>query len=244
VTHEEPGAGGAHARVVIVDDHPMVRQIIAMACTRRPSLRVVGQAADGLEGLERCLELRPDVVVLDLGLPGLDGLEVLARARRALPSTRFLVISGRDDHSAVFESVRRGASGFLGKTGSVDEIAAAAEAVAQGTAVFSVAHQRAVRAELGHLVRRARESAGVAARLTRRQREILDLIARGLGARQMARQLGLSVRTVEGHTLSLYRKLQVRTRLQAIQRAAQMNLVDLVPAETADGEPALLGRQH
>jgi DNA-binding NarL/FixJ family response regulator len=239
--------GGGQISVLIVDDHPMVRQIIALACARRSSLQVVGQAGDGFQALERGLDLRPQVVVLDLGLPGLSGFELLSRLRSALPATRFLVVSGRDDQAAVFECVRRGASGFLGKTGSVDEIAAAVEAVGQGTAVFSVAHQRAVRAELGDLVRRARESAGVAARLTRREREVLELMARGLGARLIAKRLGLSERTVEGHTLTLFRKLEVRTRLQAIQRAAQMNLVDLsspdMPAAEGDAS-APLHREH
>jgi DNA-binding NarL/FixJ family response regulator len=214
--------------VLIVDDHPMVREIIALACAERPSLRVVGQAANGVQAIERCLELRPDVVVLDLGLPGLSGFEVLTQLRGHLSSTRFLVVSGRDDQAAVFESLRRGASGFLEKTGSIEDIAAAVEAIGEGTAVFSVDHQRAVRAELGDLVRRARETASLAARLTRREREILDLVAAGLSTREMAKRLGVSERTAEAHTLSLYRKLEVRTRLQAIQRAAQMNLVDLL----------------
>jgi len=214
-------------RVLIVDDHPMVSEIIALACAERPSLRVVGQAADGWEALERCDQLRPDVVVLDLGLPGLSGFDVLVRLRELLPSARVLVVSGRDDRAAIFECVRLGADGYLEKTGSVDEIAAAVEAVGQGTQVFSVDHQRAVRVELGDLVRRSRLAASLTARLTRREREILDLLASGLGMRGIASRLGISERTAETHARSLYRKLGVRGRLQAIRRASAMNLLRL-----------------
>ena len=214
-------------RVVIVDDHPMVREIIALACNERASLQVVGQAGDGFEALEECALLRPDVVVLDLGLPGLSGFDVLVRLREQFPSTRVLIVSGRDDRAAVFESVRLGADGFLEKTGSVDEIAAAVEAVGQGTKVFSVDHRRSVHVELGDLIRRSREAASLAARLTRREREILDLLAWGLSTRLMASRLGVSERTAEAHTRSLYRKLGVRGGVQAVHRAAEMNLVKL-----------------
>jgi DNA-binding NarL/FixJ family response regulator len=214
-------------RVVIVDDHPMVREIIALACNERPSLRVVGQAGDGFQALEECALLRPDVVVLDLGLPGLSGFDVLVRLREQFPSIRVLVVSGRDDPAAVFESVRLGADGYLEKTGSVDEIAAAVEAVGQGTKVFSVDHRRSVHVELGDLIRRSREAASLAARLTRREREILDLLAWGLSTRLMASRLGVSERTAEAHARSLYRKLGVRSRVQAVHRAAEMNLVKL-----------------
>jgi DNA-binding NarL/FixJ family response regulator len=215
-------------RVLIVDDHPMIREVIALACGGRAALQVVGYAANGFEALERCAEAVPDVVVLDLGLPGMSGFEVLVHLREQFPSTRVLVVSGRDDQAAVFKSIRLGASGYLGKTGSVEEIAAAVEAVGQGTEVFGVHHQRAVRAELGDLVRRARQGARLAARLTRREREILDLMATGLSSRQMANRLGVSERTVEAHIRGLYRKLDVRTRVQAVRVAAQMNLVSLL----------------
>jgi DNA-binding NarL/FixJ family response regulator len=116
----------------------------------------------------------------------------------------------------------------------VDEIAAAVEAVGQGTKVFSVDHHQTVRVELGDLVRRSRQAASVAARLTRREREILDLLAWGLSTRLMASRLGVSERTAEAHTRSLYRKLGVRGRVQAVHRAAEMNLVKLVGSEEID----------
>ena len=239
----EVGVGDTEViRVLVVDDHPMVRQIVAMACDDRPSLRVVGHAGDGWEALEQCALLHPDVVVLDLGLPGLSGFEVLVRIREESPSTRVLVVSGRDDPAAVFESVRLGADGYLEKTGSVDDIAASVEAVGQGTKVFSVDHQRAVRGQLGDLVRRSRRAASLAARMTRREREILELLAAGLSTRLIASRLGVSESTAEAHSRSLYRKLGVRNRVEAVHRAAQMRLVKLVGSgETDRTEPANQG---
>jgi DNA-binding NarL/FixJ family response regulator len=220
-------SGAELIRVLVVDDHPMVREIVALACNERASLQVVGQARDGWEALEQCELLHPDVVVLDLGLPGLSGFDVLVRLREQSPSTRVLIVSGRDERAAIFESVRLGADGYLEKTGSVDEIAAAVEAVGQGTKVFSVDHRRAVHVELGDLITRSRQAASLAARLTRREREILDLLAWGLSTRLMASRLGVSERTAEAHTRSLYRKLGVRSGVQAVHRAAEMKLVKL-----------------
>src|SRR6266566_5203178 len=109
----------ATIRVLVVDDHPMVRDIIILACKGRPALEVVGEAATGVEALQKCRELQPDVLVLDLGLPGMDGFDVIRRLRQEGSLVRILVVSGRDDRAAVFESLRHGADGFFEKAGSV-----------------------------------------------------------------------------------------------------------------------------
>jgi DNA-binding NarL/FixJ family response regulator len=219
-------------RVLIVDDHPMVREIMALACDERPSLLVVGQAGDGLEALEQCALLKPDVVVLDLGLPGMiSGFEVLVRLRYASPSIRVLVVSGRDDREAIFESVRLGAQGYLVKTGTVSDIAAAVEAIGGGAQVFSVEQRRTIHSELGDLIRWSRQTAVVARKLTGREHEVLQLMATGLTTRQIANRLGIAERTAESHLRSLYRKLDVASRGQAVHRATQMNLVDLKTLE-------------
>jgi DNA-binding NarL/FixJ family response regulator len=127
----------------------------------------------------------------------------------------------------VFEALRQGADGYIEKSGSVEDIAAAVEAVASGTQVFSIDQQRAAQAHLGDLVRRSREAARVAATLTPRERQTLDLIADGLTTRQIANRVSISQRTVETHIRNLYEKLDVRTRVQAIRRAAALNLIRL-----------------
>jgi NarL family two-component system response regulator LiaR len=225
------GAGAAGdrdtIRVLVVDDHPMVRDIIALACRERPALQVVAEASDGLEALELSRRLLPDVLVLDLGLPHLDGFEVIRLLRQDQLAIRILVVSARDDDAAVFECSRLGADGYLDKTVSVTEIAEAVEAVAAGIRVFTVQHQRGAHDNLREIARRSRETARLASILTRREVEVLELIALGLTTRQTASRLGVSDRTVETHVGNIYEKLDVRTRVQAMRRATAFRLVDL-----------------
>lgn len=214
-------------RVLIVDDHPMVREIVAIGCSERPSLEVVGGAGDGIEALEQCARFRPDVVVLDLGLPRMDGFEVLVHLRERFPETRVLILSGRADRQAMFESVRLGAHGYLVKTGVVAEIASAVEAVARGTRVFSVHQQRGLHQELGERIRQARRSASLVGALTRREQDVFQCLVGGLNNRAAADRLNISERTVETHLRSLYRKLTVGNRVQALRRAMELKVVNV-----------------
>jgi len=218
----------AVARVLIVEDHPVLRGVIRLACEHAPGLDVAGELEDGESALQACRDERPDVVVLDLSLPGrLQGLD-LARAVRAegLP-IRILVLTGRADDQALFESVAAGVDGYLEKTAGVRFIADALTRVAQGERVFSPEQERGAVAELGRRARRAREEADMRAHLTRREIEILEYVSLGLTVRQVATRLGLSPRTVETHLAKLYRKLGVRNRVQALSRAASLGLIDL-----------------
>jgi RNA polymerase sigma factor (sigma-70 family) len=214
-------------RVLIADDHPMVRQVIRRACEDRAALQIVGEAAFGVEAIEKCIDLQPDVLVLDLGLPDLDGIEVIKRLRDMNLSVRILVITGRDDRATVLSVLREGADGYLEKTGSVDRIGAAIEAVASGTRLFSLEHRQVLQEEIGDIARRMREMASASANLSRRERQVLGLIGEGLTTRQMARRLGVSERTIESHISRLYQKLGVRTRVQALHRAAGLGLIEL-----------------
>jgi DNA-binding NarL/FixJ family response regulator len=214
-------------RVLIVDDHPMVRQVIRIACEERPALQVVGEAGFGAEAIDRCLELEPDVLVLDLGLPDIDGTEVIRQLKATGSPVHILVITGRDDRATILNVLKEGAEGYLEKTGSIDRIGAAIEAVGSGTHVFSVEQRRGLQEEIGDIARRTREAAKAASTLSRRERQTLALISEGMTTRQMARLLQVSERTVESHISSLYQKLGVRTRVQALHRGAGLGLVEL-----------------
>jgi DNA-binding NarL/FixJ family response regulator len=228
---------GSKARILVVDDHAMIRQAIRIACSGRPGLEVVGEAATGPEALQQNLRLRPDVVVLDLILPVLDGLEV-ARQLKADPSgPRILVLTAADDEDVAFEALRLGVDGYVEKTAPLEEIAGAIEAVAGGTQVFSVRAERTAHARLGELARRARETARAVRAMTRRERQVLALIAQGLSTRQIASRLKVSERTVESHIGNLYQKLGVRTRVQALYRAAGLGLVDITQVAPPQAEP-------
>jgi RNA polymerase sigma factor (sigma-70 family) len=136
----------------------------------------------------------------------------------------------------VFEALRLGVSGYVEKTASVEEIADAIESVASGGLVFSKELERRAQIQLGEFAKRARETARALARLTPREREVLAVLAEGLSTRQIANRLGLSVRTVETHIGKIYEKLDVRTRVQALYRAAGLGLVDLL-TKPGDGGP-------
>jgi len=216
------------ARVLIVEDHPVLSSVIRVACEHDPGLEVAGEVEDGESALEACRSESPDVVVLDLSLPGrLQGLDLAARIRAEKLPVRILVLTGRTDDEALFQSLAAGVDGYLEKTAGVRFIADALARVARGERVFTPAQERGAIAELGRRARQAREATGVRSHLTGRELEILEYISLGLTVRQVATRLGLSPRTVETHIAKLYRKLGVRNRVQALSRAASLGLIDL-----------------
>lgn len=215
------------ARVLIVEDHPVLREVVRIACDASPLLHVVGEAQTGEEAMEASRTLSPDVVLLDLTLRGMDGLEVARRLRRDGRPVKILVISGRTDDQTVFESVRAGVDGYLEKTSGVRYITDALVRVAAGERVFTRDQERAAIAELGRLARRAREASGLAGSITPRELEVLGHLSRGLTMRQVATRLGVSIRTVETHVAKLYRKLGASNRVQAIAKATDLRLIEL-----------------
>jgi DNA-binding NarL/FixJ family response regulator len=218
----------APARVLVVEDHPLLRSIIRIACEQTPGLEMVGELDDGSTALEACRELSPDVVLLDLSLPGeLQGLD-LARAIRSegLP-VRILILTARTDQEALFESVIVGVEGYLEKASGVRVIADALSRVAGGERVFTQAQVRGAVAELSRRARQAREQPDAPANLSAREIEVLEHAARGFTVGQVARRLQISPRTVETHLGNAYRKLGVGNRVQALARASELGLIKI-----------------
>ncbi len=215
------------SRVLIVEDHPVLRGIVRLACEATAGLEVVGEIEDGSEAVDAAATLEPDVVVLDLGLPGVDGLEIVRRLRATGSPVKILVLTGRTDERTVFESMRAGVDGYLEKTSGVRFIAQALLRVAAGERLFSHEQEHAAVQVLGRHARRAREVSGIRSTVTDRELEILEYASYGLTMKQIATRLGLSPKTVETHVAKLYRKLGVRNRIQAISRASALGLIDL-----------------
>jgi DNA-binding NarL/FixJ family response regulator len=205
-------------RVLVVDDHAVVREGIRHILEGEPGFAVVGEAGNAGDALRLAVERRPDVVVLDVSMPGESGLRVAPRLREAAPESRVLIMSMHDNAEYVREGVRAGASGYLLKDSAAAELRLAVRAVHAGGSYFSTP------AALG-LSGGGADGAGNATRgeptrdgsspsldvLTGREREVLDGIARGLTNKEIAAELGISHRTVETHRESLMRKLGIRT---------------------------------
>jgi DNA-binding NarL/FixJ family response regulator len=215
-------------RVLVVEDHAVIRGVIRLACENAHGLEVIGEVETGEGALEAIEADPPDVIVLDLALPGrLQGLDVARHLRSQGHPARILVLTGITDEHTLFESIRAGVDGYLEKTAGVRFVADALHRVAMGERVFTRDQERAAVAELGRLARQAREVSGAQSTLTDRELEILELAAVGLTVKQVGKRLGLSPRTVETHLSRLYRKLGARNRVQALSRAAALGLVDL-----------------
>lgn len=197
-------------RVLVVDDHSVVREGIRSVLAAAPGFAVVGEAASADEALLLAAQLRPDVILLDISLPGTSGLQVVERLRHDVPASRILILSVHDRTEYVLESVRAGAHGYLRKDTTPAELRSALQAVHEGHNYFSPQVAR-------HLTAAIRGESTAPADgpalelLTAREKEVLRLIAQGLTNKEAAAQLGISTRTVEAHRVSLMRKLGIRT---------------------------------
>lgn len=206
-------------RILVVDDHPVVRGGLTALLRTIDGLHAVAEAADGEAAVEAARRHRPDVVLMDVRLPGIDGVEATRRIRAELPDTRVLVLTMYDDDATVFTAMQAGASGYLLKDAEQTDIVRAVRAVAAGEVIFAPGVAGHV---LGYFaappVRRA-EPAYPFPELTEREREILDLLAAGHRTSAIASQLYLSPKTVSNQLTSIFAKLQVAGRAEAIVRA-------------------------
>lgn len=208
-------------RVVLADDHPMVRYGIAAVLAGEPDLDLVGEATDG-DGLVALVEqTRPDVVLTDLAMPGVGGVEAIGRIRTAMPELPVLVLTMHADDESVFAAMRAGARGYLIKGAEADELLRAIKSVVAGEAVYGAA----VADRLVAFFTGAHQNAPPAfPELTPREREVLELMASGLRNHAIAQRLGLSEKTVRNHVSSVLVKLQVSDRTSAALKAREQGL--------------------
>jgi DNA-binding NarL/FixJ family response regulator len=207
-------------RVVLADDHPVVRAGLAALLGSLPDMQVVAVAADGRAAVKEVVLHRPHVAVLDLQMPGQDGFAAIREIGRAAPEVAVLVLTMFDDDESVFAAMRAGARGYVIKGAEQDEIGRAVRAVASGEAIFGPG----VAERVLRFFATPPKAADPFPELTAREREILGLLAAGLPNTAIATRLGLSPKTVANHLSSIFTKLQVADRAQAILRAREAGL--------------------
>jgi DNA-binding NarL/FixJ family response regulator len=214
------------ARVVIAGGHPVIRGVVRLSCADAGGLDVVGETDDVEGAVELCRRLAPDVLVVDVDLDE-DGTRTIARLRGDAVDTPIVVLSDRTDGPTVLSALRLGVRGYVGKNDGLRSVGSAIRRVAGGDRAVAPELEQAAVAALGSLARQAREGSEMRANLTPREHEILQMVSEGLTMQQVGSRLGISPRTVETHVAKLYRKLGVRSRVQAVARAAQLGLIDL-----------------
>ena len=208
-------------RVLLADDQDLVRSGIRIILDAQPGIEVVGEARDGAEAVARSAELHPDVICMDVQMPRMDGLEATTRVVAAQPGVAVLMLTTFDDDDSLFRALAAGASGFLLKTASPEQLVDAVRVLAAGDALLAPAVTRRVIERFG-----GARSAGAATRddpalatLTDRERDVFGLLARGWSNAEIAAELVLGEATVKSHVSSLLLKLGVRDRVQAVVRA-------------------------
>ncbi len=214
-------------RVILADDHTLVRGGIRRILESQPGVEVVAEAADGREAIEACAAHEPDVLVLDLKMPGLDGIEVLRAVKRAHPAPKVIVLTMHAGREYVARAMQEGADGYLLKDSAVQDLVAALESVRAGHPYYSPAIQQ----QMAELLRDGARDPQSVESLTDREREVLALLARGLSSKEIAVELDISTRTVETHRANLMRKLGVKSVALLTQVAIREGFVDLPPSQ-------------
>jgi DNA-binding NarL/FixJ family response regulator len=219
-------------RILIVDDHAVVRKGLAMVLRLEPDLEVVGDAENGRAGLEKAAQLQPDIVLADLVMPGMDGREMALALRRSLPHIKIMILSGTEVDERVFDLLAAGVEGYVLKNIEPGELVRAIHAVVHGEAYL---HPDVLKKVLSRMHDTPRSSAPVA--LTARELEVLDWMASPNTYRQIAQQLSVSEETIRSHAKNILDKLGQPNRSQAVLAAIRLGLIEL-------REPARSGRMR
>ena len=223
-----PGAGTEPIRVIIVDDQELFRRGLTMLMDVEPGLDVVGEAGDGQTGIELASRVAPDVVLLDVRMPKISGIEACVAIKEAVPASKILMLTVSDEESDLYEAVRAGANGYLLKDVPGEEIAAGIRAVAGGQSLISPSMASKLLSEFATMIKKSEERPQMPLpRLTERELEVLKLVARGMANRDIAKELFISENTVKNHVRNILEKLQLHSRMEAVMYAVREKLLDI-----------------
>jgi DNA-binding NarL/FixJ family response regulator len=218
-------------RVLIVDDHRLLRQSLAALLSTRPEVEVVGDCSDGHQAVVLAEQLAPDVVLMDLSMPNLNGIAATRQVRERCPKTRVIIVSASADLGQLTGAVLAGASGYVIKRSDIDELVTAIRLVRRGNTYFS--EDLASEVDIPRLIAEARAAEPRMSRLTSREEEVLQLVAEGRTGREIAEQLVISPKTVESHVANLLAKFGARNRVDLVRAAVQQGILVL----DAEGRP-------
>jgi DNA-binding NarL/FixJ family response regulator len=223
-------------RILLADDHKLLRQTLRRFLESEDEFELVGEAGDGRQALEAVAKLQPDILLLDIMMPGLNGLEVTRRVRQDFPDTRVLVLSMHPEKAYVVKALQNGASGYVVKQADVTDLIDGVRAVARG--------ERYVSPRISHLAIEALERELATATfdpyetLSTREREVFQLVAEGCTSPEVGARLYISTRTVETHRANISRKLGVRNQTELLRFAIERGLIEVEPQPTEGAEPS------
>lgn len=227
VDQEQPSeAGDEPIRVVVVDDQELFRRGLTMLLGVEEDIKVVGEASDGIAATDLAASAVPDVILMDVRMPKRSGIEACLAIKEIAPTARIIMLTVSDEEADLYDAVKNGASGYLLKDSSIDEVAQAIRVVADGQSLISPSMAIKLLDEFKQMSRSDRQQVPTP-RLTERELEVLKLVAQGLNNREIAKRLFISENTVKNHVRNILEKLQLHSRMEAVMYAVREKLLDI-----------------
>ncbi len=228
MTDQEQGhsGGGEPIRVAVVDDQELFRRGLTMLLGVEDDIEVVGEAGDGVAATELAATTVPDVILMDVRMPKRSGIEACVAIKEVAPTARIIMLTVSDEEADLYDAVKNGASGYLLKDSSIDEVAQAVRVVADGQSLISPSMAIKLLDEFKQMSRSDRQQVPTP-RLTERELEVLKLVAQGLNNREIAKRLFISENTVKNHVRNILEKLQLHSRMEAVMYAVREKLLDI-----------------
>ena len=215
-------------RVLVVDDHALFRRGLQMVLEQEEDIEVVGEAGDGAEALEKAVDTMPDIVLMDVRMPKRGGIDACTAIKDAVPSCKIIMLTISDEEGDLYDAIKAGASGYLLKEISIEEVATAIRAVNEGQSLISPSMASKLLTEFASMIKRGDERQNLPTpRLTDREMEVLKLVAKGMNNRDIAKQLFISDNTVKNHIRNILEKLQLHSRMEAVVYAVREKLLEI-----------------
>lgn len=226
---EDDGPRAEPIRVLVVDDHALFRRGLEIVLAQEEDIQVVGEAGDGAEAVEKAADLLPDIILMDVRMPRRSGIEACTAIKDVAPSARIIMLTISDEEADLYEAIKAGATGYLLKEISTDEVATAIRAVADGQSQISPSMAAKLLTEFKSMIQQRSDDRPLvpAPRLTDRELEVLKLVATGMNNRDIAKKLFISENTVKNHVRNILEKLQLHSRMEAVVYAMREKILEI-----------------